>query len=78
MLSLAATPTLWMRSERQWTSDDRIQVSFEDISRAYFNAKTDPERPIYVDLPPKDPDWGNGLCGRLNVYMYGTRTAADG
>jgi len=78
VLSLAATPSLWMRNEPQWTGDNRIQVSFVDISRAYFNARTDPEHPVYVDLPREDPDWGKGLCGRLNVHMYGTRPAADG
>ena len=65
-----------MKKEPQWTGDSRIQVSFVDISRAYFNARTDPEHPVYVDLPPEDPDWGKGLCGRLNVHMYGTRPAA--
>ena len=31
-----------------------------------------------MELPPEDPDYGKGFCGRLNVYMYGTRKAADG
>ena len=31
-----------------------------------------------MELPPEDPDFGKGLCGRLNVHMYGTRQAADG
>ena len=55
-----------------------MQISLVDISRAHFNARTDDKHPVYVDLPPEDPDFGKGLCGRLNVHMYGTRRAADG
>ena len=33
----------------------RLQVSFIDIPRAYFHARTSEEQPIYVDLPPEDP-----------------------
>ena len=55
----------------------RIQVSFIDISRAYFCAETDPEDPTYVELPPEDPDHGV-LVGKLLKHMYGTRKAADG
>ena len=36
------------------------------------------ENPVYVELPPEDPDYDKDLCGRLNVHMYGTRPAADG
>lgn len=32
-------------------SDDRMQLLLLDISRAYFNAKTDDAHPTYVDLP---------------------------
>ena len=39
---------------------------------------TTDENPVYVELPPEDPDFGTGLCGKLNVHMYGTRRAADG
>ena len=60
------------------TGEDRLQISLVDISRAYFNAGTDPDKPVYVELPREDPDWGEGLCGKLNVHMYGTRPAADG
>jgi hypothetical protein len=78
ILSLAATPDLWMSKVSQWEGEDRVQVSFIDISRAYFNARTDPSKPVYVQLPPEDREHGLGLCGRLNVHMYGTRPAADG
>ena len=53
-------------------------MSLIDISRAYFNAKTKEDDPVYVELPQEDPDYGKGLCGRLRVHMYGTRKAADG
>ena len=49
-------------------SEQRIQISLVDISRAYFNAKIDqskPEDQSFVDLPPEHPEAGKGLCGRL-------------
>ena len=71
-------PTLWAPAWVQQEGPHRMQVSFIDISRACFNAKTTEEHPVYVELAPEDPDFGKGLCGRLNVHMYGTRMAADG
>ena len=72
---MAATRDCW--SEQVWNADpeseDRIQISFIDIARAYFNAKISDENPIYVELPPEDEDHGRGMCARLNVHMYGTR-----
>ena len=58
-------------------SPDRMQISLIDISRAYFNAKCDPENPTYVALPSEDPDHGT-TCGLLLKHMYGTQAAADG
>ena len=55
-----------------------MQVSFIDVSRPYFNARTTNEHLVYVELPPEDPDHGGGICGRLDVHMYRTRRAADG
>ena len=78
ILSLAATDFKDVPSKvRDPKSPDRIQVSFIDISRAYFCASTDPDEPTYVELPPEDPDHGV-LVGRLLKHMYGTRKAADG
>ena len=46
-----------------------------DISRAYFHAKA--ERDVYVQLPSEDQMEGEeGLCGKLQYSMYGTRDAA--
>ena len=56
----------------------RTQVLFVDISRAYFNAPTDPNEPAYFQLPAEDPDSGRGLCGLLQRHMYGTQKAAEG
>ena len=56
-------------------SEQRMQISLIDISRAYFNARVDPLNPTYVDLPPEHPQAGQGLCGRLRRHMYGTRHA---
>ena len=58
-------------------SESRLQISTVDISRAYFNAKTDPLDPVYVALPSEDPDHGH-MAGLLLRHMYGTRRAADG
>ena len=79
VLSLAATdlPNRPPRC-RDPSSELRTQVSFVDISRAYFNAPTDPDDPCYVQLPPEDPDHDKGLCGLLLRHMYGTQKAAEG
>lgn len=45
---------------------------FVDVSRAYFYAPA--RRPVFVRLPDEDDE--QGMCGRLNVSMYGTRDAA--
>jgi len=58
-------------------SEDRIQIAFLDIARAYFNAPTDPSRPTYVDLPPEHPMHGR-MVALLRRHMYGTLGAADG
>ena len=78
VLRYAATnlPT-WKPHVRTADSEDRTQLLLIDISRAYFNAKTDDDDPIYVQLPPElgAPE---GMCGLLRRHMYGTRRAAEG
>ena len=58
-------------------SEHRTQISFIDISRAYFCAVTDPEDPTYVELPKENQDHGK-MAGLLLKHMYGTRRAAAG
>ena len=59
-------------------SPQRTQLSFIDVSRAYFNAKIDErEQPTFVNLPPEDKDTQD-MCAQLLRHMYGTRGAADG
>ena len=58
-------------------SDERMQVSLVDISRAYFNAHVDPQQPTYVDFPP-EMGAPPGTCAKLLRHMYGTRKAAEG
>ena len=41
-------------------SEDRMQVSAVDISRAYFNASTEGGPPTYVQLPPEHDDHHRG------------------
>ncbi len=49
------------------------KVLFIDIKRAYFHAKC--IRDVYVDLPEQDQQ--EGMCGKLEKAMYGTRDAAQ-
>ena len=49
------------------------KLRFIDIKRAYFHAKC--IRDVYVDLPPQDMQ--EGMCGKLEKAMYGTRDAAQ-
>ncbi len=77
VVSLAATTLKDWKPKYDPEAEDRTQISLMDISRAYFNAKTDAASPTYVSLPPEDPDHEE-MCGRLVCHMYGTRAAADG
>ena len=78
VLSWAATNLAGGRQHvREASSEDRTQVLLIDISRAYFNAKTDDKDPIYVELPP-EANAPPGMCGLLRRHMYGTRRAAEG
>ena len=62
---------------RDPSSEQRVQLSFVDVSRAYFNARVDPDDVTMVELPEEDPDSGTHVA-RLLRHMYGTRRAADG
>ena len=78
VLSLAVTTVGNNKPCFNGYSEQRTQVSFVDVFRAYFNARTNPEdEPCYVELPAEDPDAGV-QCGLLLRHMYGTRSAADG
>ena len=57
--------------------EKRTQILLVDILRAYFNAKTSEDDPVYVELPP-DLNAPPGMCGLLRRHMYGTRRAAEG
>ena len=58
-------------------SEQRTQIFMIDMSRAYFNAKTSEDDPIYVELPP-EMNAPPGTCALLKRHMYGTRRAAEG
>ena len=80
VLSMAATDLKGLAKHvRDGDSAMRTQVPVIDTSRAYFNAKKDCDKdPTYVELPEEDPGKRKGMCGLLQVHMYGTRAAADG
>merc|ERR1711884_189382 len=47
-----------------------------DVSRAYFYAES--IRPVFIQIPEEDRLPGDeGLVGRLNLSLYGTRDAAQ-
>lgn len=47
-----------------------------DVSRAFFHAKA--TRDVYVQFPDEDKVAGEeGMCGKFNYSMYGTRDAAQ-
>ena len=78
VLSLAMTKIGDHQPNWDPTSATRTQISFVDVSRAYFNAKIDQnEPPTFVNLPLEDPDAAT-MCALLMRHMYGTRMAADG
>ena len=78
VLSLAMTAVGTHQPNWDPKSPDRTQVSFVDITRAYFNAVIDGrDKPTFVELPAEDPDHQD-RCGQLLRHMYGTRGAADG
>ena len=58
-------------------SEQRTQILMVDISRAYLNAKTSEDDPIYVELPA-EAGAPPGTCALLKRHMYGTRRAAEG
>ena len=78
VLSLAMTAVGGHRPDWDPRSPNRTQVSFIDVTRAYFNAVIDSrDAPTFVELPVKDEDH-HDKCGLLLRHMYGTRGAADG
>ena len=77
VLSMAASEVGGWKPILEPDSERRMQVSFVDIARAYFNAKVDPDDQTYVSLPAEDDDHEQ-MCAKLVRHMYGTRAAADG
>ena len=49
-------------------------LMLSDVKRAYFHAPA--TRELYVELPDEDPGKAQGLVGKLNLSLYGTRDAA--
>ena len=78
VISLAMTRSGGHQPDWDPKSHRRMQLSFVDVKRAYFNAKVDRDSaPCFVELPPEDPNRATH-CGELLRHMYGTRSAADG
>ena len=54
-----------------------MQISLIHMSRAYFNAKCDPEKSTCVASPIEHHDYPS-TCGLLFKHKYGPQAAADG
>ena len=64
-----------MAASKQKQGKD-LKLMFNDVSRAYFYAKS--RRKIFVQLPDEDKEpEDEGMCGELLLSMYGTRDAAQ-
>ena len=75
----AATPPIealrFLLSKAATAGQVEKAVMLNDVSRAFFNAKV--TREVYVQLPAEDVEPGEeGMVGRLNLCLYGTRDAA--
>ena len=53
--------------------EEGMKVDLIDVRRAYFHAPA--RRDVYIELPAEDQE--EGMCGKLNMSMYGTRDAAQ-
>jgi hypothetical protein len=53
-------------------SQGKRQIGFIDIKKAHLYAKA--TRDVFIELPPGD--CMEGMCGKLNYTLYGTRDAA--
>ena len=74
----AATPPLEaLRLIISIDASNGYDIMTNDVSRVYFCAPVQEGQYIYVKLPEEDKAPGEeGMCGRLNYSMYGTRRAA--
>jgi hypothetical protein len=52
------------------------KLMFIDVSKAHLYAPVDEDTEAYVDLPPECKK--EGVCGRLNFWLYGMRPASRG
>ena len=59
-------------SKRAFSEDD-MGAMILDVKGAFLYGKT--KRNVYIWLPPEDPKSQEGLMGKLNKAMYGTRDA---
>ena len=79
MIFSCAVSDIWGQSSKSWgpKSESRMQLLLLDISQAYFNAKTDPEKPTYVQLP-EEIGAPPGTCVATRKHVYDTQGAAEG
>ena len=78
VLSLAVTQFPGnVKKSRDRNSEECMQLSMVDLSRAYFNSQINDSRPSCAALPPEHPRHGSGLGGKFLRRMCGTRRAAE-
>ena len=69
LFSLAVTEGIgWIKNKAH-----RMKLDFIDVSCAYLHARA--KRKIFIKLPAEDAE--DGMCGMLDMSLYGTRDAAQ-
>jgi hypothetical protein len=68
LMALAMTEGYGYDRQGKW---DPLKFDFIDVRRAFFRAPC--RREVYVELPGEDAE--PGMCGLLQMAMYGTRDA---
>jgi len=69
LFSMAVTEGIgWKGSRRHG-----MKLDFIDVSCAYLHAKAN--RDVFIKLPAEDDE--EGMCGKLDMSLYGTRDAAQ-
>ena len=60
-------------ASRRAKSGQTFKIQFLDIKNAYLHARA--TRDLYIELPEEDAE--EGMCGKLNMCLYGTKDAAE-
>ena len=76
LVRAVSSPALVRVPSQKLGKDATRKVMFIDVSKAHLYALIDANVDAYVDLPPECRK--QGMCGRLNYWLYGMRPASKG